>query len=77
VTGSNPYSTNDAVCAALADEGAEVFAIHGATMGETHEFWQEVLKVKPDLVIDDGADLINLLLGEHQADAIHLIGACE
>lgn len=77
VTGSNPYSTHDAVCAALVNDGAEVFAVHGASRETTHGFWKEVLKIKPDLVIDDGADLINLLLGEHQDDAVNLIGACE
>ena len=31
VTGSNPLSTQDAIAAALADEGIEVFDWHGAT----------------------------------------------
>lgn len=77
VTGSNPQSTQDAVCAALVADGCEVFAIHGESRERYLDFWQETLSVEPHLVIDDGADLINLLLGERQDLATNIIGACE
>ena len=77
VSGSNPQSTQDSVCSALVDDGCEVFAIHGSSKEQNTEFWKKVLSSKPHIVIDDGADLINLLLGERSEDATNLIGACE
>jgi adenosylhomocysteinase len=61
LAGSNPLSTQDDVAAALAEEGVRVFAWKGETV---EEYWQnirEVLKVKPDVVMDDGADLHALI----------------
>jgi len=77
VTGSNPQSTQDAICAALVADGCEVNAIHGASFERYREFWKKTLSLKPHIVIDDGADLINLLMGECSDFAGHLIGACE
>jgi len=77
VTGSNPYSTQDAICAALVADGCEVNAIHGASFEKYREFWKKTLSLNPHIVIDDGADLINLLMGECSACASDLIGACE
>lgn len=77
VTGSNPQSTQDAICAALVADGCEVNAIHGASFEKYREFWKRTLSLKPHLVIDDGADLINLLMGECSEYAGDLIGACE
>ena len=77
VTGSNRLSTQDAVCAALVDDGITVNAIHGASEEETVALWKETLSCHPDIVIDDGSDLINLLLGDCKACADRLIGGCE
>lgn len=77
VTGSNRLSTQDAVCAALVDEGIQVNAIHAASEEETIALWKETLSCHPDIVIDDGSDLINLLLGDCAAYADRLIGGCE
>jgi adenosylhomocysteinase len=77
VTGSNPRSTQDSVCAALVDEGITVHAIHGATHAEYAEFWAKALSVHPHIVIDDGADLMSLLLGDCREYADCLIGGCE
>ncbi|MCS7098872.1 MAG: adenosylhomocysteinase, partial [Sulfolobales archaeon] len=54
---SNPLSTQDEVAAALAAEGIKVFAWRGET--ESEYFWciERVASSKPDVVIDDGADL--------------------
>ena len=77
VTGSNRLSTQDAVCAALVDDGITVNAIHAASDEETRGFWMETLRCHPDIVIDDGSDLINLLLGECREYADRVIGGCE
>lgn len=77
VTGSNTLSTQDSVCAALVDDGITVNAIHGASQAETIELWKETLSCHPDIVIDDGSDLINLLMGDCAAYADKLIGGCE
>lgn len=77
VTGSNRLSTQDAVCAALVDDGITVNAIHGASEEETVALWKETLSCHPDIVIDDGSDLINLLLGDCKACADRIIGGCE
>ncbi|RLG86358.1 MAG: adenosylhomocysteinase, partial [Thermoprotei archaeon] len=54
---SNPLSTQDEVAAALAEEGIHVFAWRGES--EEEYFWaiSRVASARPDIVIDDGADL--------------------
>ena len=56
--GSNPLSTQDAVAAALVKEGVNVFAWHGNTDEEFYWCIRECLKAKPNILIDDGADMI-------------------
>ena len=55
--GSNPLSTQDAVAAQLAKEGVRVFAWRGQS--ERQYLWciRKVLGAKPQITIDDGADL--------------------
>ncbi|MGQ0798335.1 MAG: adenosylhomocysteinase [Methanobacteriota archaeon] len=58
----NPLSTDDSVAAALAQtHGLEVYARKYQTTETYYENLHKVLDLKPDLVIDDGADLIFLL----------------
>jgi len=54
----NPLSTDDAVVAGLREEGLEVYAKKWETDKEYDEYLQKVLDLAPNLVIDDGADLI-------------------
>lgn len=61
VTGSNPLSTQDDVAAALVEDGIAVFAWHGATAEEYREHLRRTIETGPDLVIDDGGDLITML----------------
>lgn len=61
VCGCNPLSTQDDVAAALAANGVRVFAWRGSTAEEYNSFIDHVLKTRPELVIDDGADLITML----------------
>src|SRR5882757_559468 len=55
--GSNPLSTQDAVCAALVERGVSVFARHGVTPEEFTDDLLAVADTAPELVIDDGVEL--------------------
>ncbi|MBO6016334.1 MAG: adenosylhomocysteinase, partial [Lachnospiraceae bacterium] len=77
VTGSNPLSTQDDVAAALVKAGLKVFAWYGATDEEYSSHIREVLKIGPNIIIDDGGDLVNMMHTEF-ADLIDgVIGGCE
>jgi len=56
--GSNPLSTQDDVAAALVNHGIKVFAWHGNTSEEFYWCIRECLKQSPNILIDDGADMI-------------------
>ncbi|TFG17639.1 MAG: adenosylhomocysteinase [Promethearchaeota archaeon] len=56
--GSNPLSTQDDVSAALVEEGINVFAWHGNTDEEFYWCIRQCLNAKPNILIDDGADMI-------------------
>ncbi len=78
ITGSNPLSTQDDVCAALAEnEGLQVYAWHGASPEEYEKHLNSVLDMNPDLIIDDGGDLVRLLHSERTEVAEGVIGGCE
>ncbi len=76
VTGSNPLSTKDDICAALVDMGMEVNAWYGATDKEYREHLIKTLEFHPHIIIDDGGDLISLL-DDHPEYAGSIIGGCE
>ena len=58
----NPLSTDDSVVAALKEiDGLDVYAKKWQSTEEYYENLHKILDLKPDLVIDDGADLIFLL----------------
>lgn len=59
VTGSNPLSTDDKVAAALAEKGANIYTWRGETEEEYYRNLDRVLDREPDLIIDDGADLVS------------------
>ena len=77
VTGCNPLSTRDDVAAALAADGFEVNAVHGASMEDYERDLIATLSCKPDLMIDDGGDFTSILHGSHKELAGNLIGGCE
>ncbi|MBQ2897431.1 MAG: adenosylhomocysteinase [Clostridia bacterium] len=64
LTGCNPLSTQDDVAAALAKNGLEVFAWHGATVDEYNCHLKKTLEFNPDIFLDDGGDVTNLLHDE-------------
>ena len=77
VTGSNPLSTQDDVAAALVKDGMEVFAKWNCTMDEYEDNLREVLKVGPNIIIDDGGDLVHLMHTEFKNLIPGVIGGCE
>ena len=77
VTGSNPLSTQDDVAAALVDGGLEVYAHHGCTEAEYLRDLRSALNCGPNLVIDDGGDLVHLLHTELTDLLPGVIGGCE
>jgi adenosylhomocysteinase len=62
VCASNPLSTSDAVAAALAREhGIQTYAIKGEDNQTYYEHIEAALEHKPNLTMDDGADLVTML----------------
>lgn len=76
ITSSNPLSTKDDVCAALAKKGIHVFAKHRASKQEYEGYIKTIVASKPDTVVDDGGDIYNYF-HKHQKYAVNLKGICE
>ncbi|MGN0701375.1 MAG: adenosylhomocysteinase [Oscillospiraceae bacterium] len=77
VTGSNPLSTQDDVAAALVHDGLNVFAWYDATDEEYHRHISRVIDARPNIIIDDGGDLVNLIHNERPELIPEVIGGCE
>ncbi|MBQ6074198.1 MAG: adenosylhomocysteinase [Bacteroidales bacterium] len=77
VTGSNPLSTQDDVAAALVHDGLNVFAWHGATQEEYEAHIRRVLEPGPNIIIDDGGDLVSLMHSSFRHLLPGVIGGCE
>ena len=77
VTGSNPLSTQDDVAAALAEDGLNVYAWYNATPAEYNHHLNAALDIGPNIVIDDGGDLVHLLHGERQELLLDILGGSE
>ncbi|MGM9588125.1 MAG: adenosylhomocysteinase [Candidatus Limivicinus sp.] len=77
VTGSNPLSTQDDVAAALASRGMQVFARYGCTMEEYESCLCSVLEAGPNIIIDDGGDLVHLIHTKYTDLIPKVIGGCE
>lgn len=77
IAGSNPLSTQDDVCAALAESGVLVFAWHGCTSEEYENFLHKLCDFKPHIIIDDGGDLVHLLHTERQDALEGILGGAE
>lgn len=77
ITGSNPLSTQDDVAAALSETGVNVYAWRGVTDKE-HQFnLASVLNLKPDILIDDGAELTIAAHERGGGLTQRILGACE
>ena len=77
VTGSNPLSTQDDVAAALVHDGLNVFAWYNATVQEYESHISKVIEIGPDLIIDDGGDLVNTIHTKYPELLDKVIGGCE
>ena len=77
VTGSNPLSTQDDVAAALVHDGLNVYAWYGATDEEYRSHTRCVLEPGPNIIIDDGGDLVHLMHTEFSHLIPGVIGGCE
>lgn len=58
---SNPLSTQDHVAAALAKEGIATFAWKGMDQEGYYRSIANVIKAKPNITLDDGADVVSTL----------------
>ena len=59
--GSNPLSTQDEVVASLVKEGISVFAWRGLSNKEYYWCLDKVLDTRPQITMDDGGDLVNII----------------
>lgn len=75
---SNPLSTNDAVAAALAaDHGIKTYAIRGEDNDTYYEHIEAALDHRPQLTMDDGADLVSVLHKSRREQLADVIGGTE
>lgn len=77
ITGSNPLSTQDDVAAALVHDGLNVFAVHGCSDKVYEENLCKVIEAKPNIIIDDGGDLVTLIHTKYKQLLPNVIGGCE
>lgn len=77
VTGSNPLSTQDDVAAALVDDGLKVFAWHACTPEEYDLHISKVLEAGPNIIIDDGGDLVHMMHTQYRHLLGDVLGGCE
>jgi adenosylhomocysteinase len=75
---SNPLSTQDDVAASLvSDWGVPVFAIKGETTETYNRHVRTALDFRPDIIIDDGSDVVATLLKERKEQSQEIIGTTE
>ncbi len=78
LTASNPLSTQDEVAAALVEDyGISVFAVRGEDRELYYKHIHKVLDKKPNITIDDGADLVSTLFNERKDLIENVIGGSE
>ncbi|MCF8306075.1 MAG: adenosylhomocysteinase [Ignavibacteriales bacterium] len=76
-SGCNPLSTQDDIAAALAEAGTEIYAWHGQSVEDFYWSIERTLDMKPNLTLDDGADLIFTIHNKHPELAKDIIGGTE
>lgn len=73
----NPLSTQDDVAAALVENGLSIFGVHGADQELYDACIIKSLENKPQLIIDDGGDLVHILHHDKKELLNDIIGGCE
>jgi len=76
-SGCNPLSTQDDVAAAIASKGISIFAWYGMGKEDFYACIDETLKMKPNLTLDDGADLIYSVHSKHTDLIKDMVGGTE
>ncbi|CUS91908.1 adenosylhomocysteinase [Candidatus Kryptobacter tengchongensis] len=76
-SGCNPLSTQDTIAAALAKQGISIFAWNGMSVDEFYWAIEQTLHIKPNLTLDDGADLIFTIHSKHPELIPDIIGGTE
>jgi adenosylhomocysteinase len=75
---SNPLSTQDDVAASLvSDWGVPVFAIKGETTETYNRHVRTALDFHPEIIIDDGSDVVATLIKEREQQVREIIGTTE
>ncbi|MBI4020783.1 MAG: adenosylhomocysteinase [Candidatus Aenigmarchaeota archaeon] len=77
ITGCNPLSAQDDVCAALAKEGVKVWGYKGETKEDYYRYLNQVIAFRPQITIDDGCDLVTEIHTKHPDLLRDLWGGCE
>lgn len=77
MTGCNPLSTQDDATAAGASLGLNMYGWREQTNEEYYQTINMVLDHEPDIIIDDGADMIFLLHKDRKDVLRNMKGACE
>jgi adenosylhomocysteinase len=77
ICASNPLSTQDDVAAALVEEGIPVFAIKGEDNETYYRHIQAAVAHGPNIIIDDGADVVTMLHTERKDLLPAIIGGTE
>ncbi len=74
---SNPLSTQDDVAAALASEGIPTYAVKGMGNDDYYKCLNACLDLRPNITLDDGADLINAIHTKRRELLAEVIGGQE
>src|SRR5215210_5534083 len=74
---SNPLSTQDEVAAALVEDGIPVFAIKGENNETYFRHIRAAMDHGPQVIVDDGADVVSLIHQEREDLIPDVIGATE
>src|SRR3989338_9019116 len=77
ITGCNPLSAQDDVCAALAKENVKIWAYKGESKEDYYRYITKVIDFKPNITIDDGCDLVSKIHKNHKELIKGIIGGCE
>jgi adenosylhomocysteinase len=74
---SNVLSTQDDVVAALVKSGVNVFAVHGESPEEYDRHIRCIVESGPNVIIDDGGDIVNMIHSEYPQLIENVWGGCE
>jgi adenosylhomocysteinase len=74
---SNPLSTDDDAVAHVLHEGVETYAVKGESLTDYRQGIQQMLEADPDIIIDDGADLVAGAIDKSKGKRGKILGSTE